>query len=314
MDIVEKTGYQPNILARTLGSNKTYTITALLPNPQQDEYWGLATDGVEQSKEEWAQYGIRLKLVHFDLYDKNSFQKQSEEVLQAAPDGILMAPIFYQEALHFTKACEKVKIPFVLVNNDISQSHPLSFIGQDLYQSGRVGAELLEMNQHKGGIYAILHVYDDVHHSVHLYEKEQGFKDYFSEKDNGFIVKSLDLNYTHEPTIEKELNTLLSDKQLRGLLVTTSKGANVVSGLLDKHGKFGIRLVAYDLLKENLHYLNRGIIDFLIDQNSRRQASVAIAHLANHLVFKKSTPRNYLFPLEIISKQNLKSYLQHAKY
>ncbi|HEU5148464.1 MAG TPA: substrate-binding domain-containing protein, partial [Chryseosolibacter sp.] len=129
-----------------------------------------------------------------------------------------------------------------------------------------------------------------------------------------FNVKSIDLNYTHEPTLENELNDLLSDKDLKGLLVTTSKGANIVSRLLEKHGKNGIRLVAYDMLKENLHYLNRGTIDFLINQNSKRQAFMGIGHLSNYLLFKKEAPQKYLFPLEIISRQNLQSYLQLDMY
>lgn len=310
LEILDKTGYKPNVIARTLGSNRSFKIIAVLPDPKQDEYWSMASDGVELSQDSWAEYDVTVQLIHFDLYDKNSFRKHAREALASTPDGILIAPIFHEESLEFTHDCEKRNIPFVLINNDVTHAQSLSFIGQDLYQSGRVGAELLEMNQQSSGIYAILHVYDDVHHSVHLYEKEQGFKDYFEEKNQkGVVVKSLDLNYTHEPTIEKELNALLVNPQLRGLLVTTSKGANVVSRLLEKNGKQGIRLVAYDLLKENLHYLNKGIIDFLINQSSNRQAYVGISQLTNHLVFKKEVPKTYLFPLEIISKQNLKTYL-----
>ena len=125
----------------------------------------------------------------------------------------------------------------------------------------------------------------------------------------GFLVRSIDLNHEHEPMIEKELNDLLSDSNLKGLLVTTSKGASIVSRLLEKHGKNGVRLVAYDLLKENLHYLNAAIIDFLINQNSKRPAFIGISQLANYLLFKKPATGTYLFPLEIISKQNLTSYL-----
>ncbi len=107
---------------------------------------------------------------------------------------------------------------------------------------------------------------------------------------------------------------LLNEKTLKGLLVPTSKGASVVSQVLEKHGKNGIRLVAYDLLQENLHYLKKGIIDFLINQNSRRQAFTGIGQLANYLVFKKEPSDPYLFPLEIITRQNLSSYLKSATH
>jgi LacI family transcriptional regulator len=313
MAILEKTGYKPNLLARTLGSHKTFNIAALMPNPEQDEYWALSAEGIKLAAEEWSQYGVHVHSFCFDLYDKSSFKAWAQKALQMGPDGILIAPIFYQESVQFFQDCKAANIPFVLFNNNIPDAGSLSFVGQDLYQSGRVGAELLHCNDPKPGTFAILHVYDDVHDSVHLFEKEKGFKEYFQEEGGArFKVKSIDLNYTHEPTLEKELNDLLSDKQLKGLLVTTSKGAFVVSKLLERHGKNGIRLVAYDRLKENLHYLNSGIIDFLINQNSKRQAFVGIGQLANHFLFKKQAASTYLFPLEIISKQNLKSYLNSS--
>jgi LacI family transcriptional regulator len=147
-----------------------------------------------------------------------------------------------------------------------------------------------------------------------LSEKEKGFKDYFNNLEEKCNVVSVDLNVSHVPTLEKELNDLLSDPELKGLLVTTSKGASIVSDLLEKHGKNGIRLVAYDMLKENLYYLNKGIIDFLINQNSRRQAFMGVSQLANYLVFKKETSPTYLFALEIITRQNLKSYLNSGAH
>lgn len=310
MAILEKTGYKPNLLARTLGSHKTYRIAALIPNPEQDEYWSLSASGVRQAGEEWSQYGVQVQPFFFDLYDKDSFQQCGNKALESQPDGILIPPIFHQESVQLLHRCKTGKIPFVLFNNDLPEEGALSFIGQDLYQSGRVGAELLRGNAKEAGTFAILHVYDDVHNSIHLYEKEKGFKDYFQrEAGPEFNVRSIDLNYTHERTIERELNELLADQKLKGLLVTTSKGAYIVSSLLEKHGKNGVGLVAYDLLKENVRYLNGGIIDFLINQNSKRQAFIGIGQLANHLLFSKKAKEKFLFPLEIITKENLKSYL-----
>ena len=313
MDILRETGYKPNLIARTLGSHKSYRVIAIIPNPEQDEYWQQTYDGVMKAREEWAQYGVVVETRHFDLYDKQSFEHEAESLLNSVPDGILIAPIFHQEAVAFFKACKDQKIPFVVMNNKVAEEPPLGFIGQDLYQSGRLGAELLHLNYEEGGTYAILHVYDDIHHSLHLQEKEKGFRDYFNEQRGAvYQTLSLDLNNTHEPTLEKELNELLSNDELRGVVVTTSRGAHIVSRLIERRGKNRLRFVAYDLLQHNIHYLNLGIIDFLINQNSRRQAFVGIGNIVNHLLFNKEIPNERLFPLEVITRQNLTSYL-HAE-
>lgn len=309
MAIVEKTGYTPNLIARTLGSNKSFKIVAVTPDPTQDEYWKFAQDGIAKAQEDWAQYSLQVRASKFDLYDKHSFAKAIKAAIRLKPNGLLVAPIFHHEALKAFELCRKNGIPFVLFNNNIPEAHPLSFVGQNLYQSGQLGAELLQISQHAPGTYAILHIYDDISNSTHLSEKEKGFKDYFRNMEGGKNkAVSFDLNFTHRKTLEKQINDLLSVKDLRGLLVTTSKGASIVSHMLEKHGKNGIRLVAYDLLKENVIQLNKGIIDFLINQNSKQQAYVGLSHLSNFLLFNKA-PSGFLFPLEIITRQNLDSYL-----
>jgi LacI family transcriptional regulator len=309
MNILEKTGYKPNLIARTLGNLKTFRVIALLPNPKQDEYWRMAYEGVQKAEGDWSQYGIAVKILFFDVYNKNSFKKSFKSAIKLQPDGILTAPIFYLEALDCFRICRSKKIPFAVFNNNIPAAGSLTFIGQNLYESGIVGAELLHINQKLPGTYAILHIYDDIHNSIHLSEKEKGFKDYFKKiKTEKCNVLSVDLNVSHAATLERELNQLFNDPDLKGVMVTTSKGASIVSKLLEKHGKNGIRMVAYDLLEQNVFYLKKGIIDFLIDQNSKRQAFIGITQLANYLVFKKELVPTYLFPLEIITRSNLKSH------
>jgi LacI family transcriptional regulator len=311
MAALETTGYKPNLIARTLGSHKTYRIAALVPHPNQDEYWKRSADGVQMAVEDWQQYGVLIEPCYFDLYNKESFKSQAAIVLQSEVDGVLTAPIFYQEALEFLNSCQSRNLPIVLFNNTLPETKPLTFVGQNLYESGSVGAELLCTGQKGPGSFAILHIYDDIHNSVHLYEKEKGFKDYFREmKDETFNVVSLDLSVQDENEIQQKVAALLMDPSLKGILVTTSKGASTVSQLLEKHGKNNIRLVAYDLLDSNVSYLKKGTIDFLINQDSKRQAFLGISKLVNYLLFKKDLPETHLFPLEIISQKNLNSYLR----
>ncbi|MGC4023442.1 MAG: hypothetical protein QM734_16575 [Cyclobacteriaceae bacterium] len=61
----------------------------------------------------------------------------------------------------------------------------MSFIGQDLYQSGRVAAELVCIGQKGAGTFGVLHVDEDLNDSIHLLEKERGFRDYIKEHYDG---------------------------------------------------------------------------------------------------------------------------------
>lgn len=304
--------YKPNLIARSLGSNKSYRIAALIPDPSLDDYWQQSVWGIEQAEAEWSQYDFHIKPYYFNLYDKSSFQRISQAALNDQPDGVLLAPIFYQETIPYFKQLTAAGIPYVLFNTNISDASPLSFIGQNLYESGKVGAELLQMGQEPAGTYAILHINEDSQNSIHLMEKEKGFKSYFKERNSGTSVKSLDLSNHNGKAIQKEIGALISNTDLKGILVTTSKTVSLVATELEKQNNNKVRLVGYDLLESNVHSLRSGGIDFLINQNPKRQAALGISYLAKYLLFKIKPPKTDLFPLEIITKQNLDSYLNSA--
>src|SRR6185369_6048537 len=128
-------------------------------------------------------------------------------------------------------------------------------------------------------------------------------------------IESLNRTSSSDFSFKKKLALLLNKPDLKGIFVSSSKGTETAASFLKSHGKNGIRLVGYDLLEKNIEYLNLGIIDFLIHQKPEQQAFEGISCLANHLIFKKEIKPINLFPLEVITRQNLSSYLvDHAEY
>jgi LacI family transcriptional regulator len=310
MEALEQTGYKPNLIASTLGSNKICRIAALLPDPALDDYWNQSGAGIFKAKEDWSQYNVRIESFYFNMQEKSSFLRIAEKALEFEPDSMLIAPTFHKEAIEFFKVLKARNIPYVLFNTNIPEAEPISFIGQDLYQSGRVGAEMLSARLAAPGSMAILHVYEEIQNAVHLKEKERGFMDYFLDKAlTQYQLYSYDFGSYSEADLERELITALNRDRITGLFVSTSKGSYLTASILDKHGKKGIVLVGYDLLKINIHYMYEGVIHYLINQNPGRQAFLGISYLVNYSLFKKQPPLTNLFPLEIITRENLKSYL-----
>lgn len=306
--VLEEIDYKPNLIARSLGLNKTFRIAALLPDPKLDPYWAQSYEGIKRSVDEWQQKGLLVEPAFYDLHNNKSFVSASQSVASSTPDGVIVAPLFYKEALPFFSKCQSAQIPYILFNTLIAEARPLSFIGQDLYQSGRVAAELTAMGIEPGGKVVILHVYEDLPNSVHLLEKEKGYRQYFEEREHLKIkVESLHLASPDNSSFRNDLAKLFADQTLKGLFISTSKAFHVVE-VLTKTRRTDVRIVGYDLLEENLALLKEGSIDFLINQNPSKQASLGMDQLANHLIFKISPAAEYLLPLEIISKENMKSY------
>ncbi|WP_151089395.1 LacI family DNA-binding transcriptional regulator [Hymenobacter baengnokdamensis] len=309
--------YEPNMIARTLGSNRSYRLAVLQPDHLLDPYWQAPWDGIEKAGRELKQYGINVIIYPYSLTEVSSFIEQAEAATASQPDGILIAPLFYRESLTFFARWQAQSIPYVLFNTYIAELESLSYVGQDSYQSGFLAGKLVQFGQAQPGTFLIVHIAEDVANSVHVTQKERGFRDYFAqlaatatEAKSPYTIISIDLPQPTEPSFARQLNRLLDDEaiQLKGIFVSTSK-AYEIAPYLQAYQRENIRLVGYDLLEKNIHFLNENIIDFLINQNPREQGYWGIFTLADLLVFKKEVlPLKYL-PLDIITKENLQYYI-----
>ncbi|WP_245949336.1 LacI family DNA-binding transcriptional regulator [Echinicola strongylocentroti] len=309
--VLQEIDYTPNLLAKTLGSNKVYTIALLVPHPGQDPYWKLSMTGLDIAQKEWRPYHMELQPYFFELENAKSFTAAAQQLLKDSPDAVVSAPIFLHEAVDFFKQLDQLSIPYVHFNTMISEVSPLSFIGQDSYQSGRLGASLLHLlTKDQTGSPAILHIRESVQHSVHFREKERGFRDFFGAMSPSQTVTAITIEGNDMDTFEEKLIRGIKKHDIKGLFIPTSSGAKLTANALEKNGLQHISIVGYDLLKENIDLLKNDKINFLIHQNPSRQLFRGIHHLANHLLFKKSAPSKELFPLEVITAENVDSYLE----
>lgn len=314
--ILQKTDYSPNPIAQSLGSKKNYRVAAIVPGPEQDEYWKESDSGIAKAKKEWEPYNIHIDLVTFDLDEPDSFLEASREVLDDGPDAVLTAPVFIEESLTFFQQLQTADIPYVLfntqVNERIKKYNPLCFIGQDLYQSGKVAAELMQITMRDHGKIAVMHVHENIETSIHLKEKERGFRDYYSEL-NAFDDEICTFTFFDKHgSFESQIENCLAENDLKGIFVPTSSGTFLTAEALENQDQQDRILIGYDLLEKNINYLKGGTINFLINQNPRHQSLQGLRYLANHLLLSLEIPSADLLPLEIITRQNYTSFLNHV--
>lgn len=306
--VLDKIDYKPNLIAQSLKKGELSKIAALIPDHQYDVFWKRPLDGIEKVKQDFASLAVNIQTFLFNPYNPQSFRENAINILENQFEGILVAPVFYRESLDLFKKCDEQNLPYVTFNTFLEDANAVSHVGQDLKQSGRVAAELMNKIIHTDGKILIIHVDEDLADSIHMQKKEMGFSHYF-QAQNTQNFETLILRTNPSENIETILVDLLrSDSKIQGIYVTTSK-VFLVAGILQKH-KIKKYLIGYDLIEENLKFLESGIIDFLIFQNPEYQANLGISYLIDLLVFKKSIPKKKLLPIEIVMKENYKNYIQ----
>lgn len=297
--IIEEFGYKRNILASNLALNKKFHFAVFLPKSETLEYWKSQVDGIEKAALEFSKFGIVLDYFFYD-YNLISFQETVQKVMQFDCDGLLFAPIFYEDSVQFLKEYQKKNIPVVMIDSNISEGNEHAYVGQDAFQSGYLAGRLISFavkNERQVLIFKITREIEST--SVYL-QRIDGFYSYF--KDHNELTNFKFSEVTLKDSKIDQLN-LEMFSGVSSIFVPNSR-AYIVAGFLEKNNIKGVRIIGFDLLKENIEYLNKGIIDFLINQRPEDQGYKGINYLYKKLVLQEDVERTHYIPLEIILKEN----------
>ncbi len=308
LKIIEELNYEPNILASTLASKKAAVFATLLPQPPSAEgYWNKPFIGVQKRIAELKQYGVQIQPFRFDQTDSKSFVTEAKNILQLKPDGVVMAPFFKKEALHFIQELKKLDIPFVFIDSEIKDAGQISYIGQDSYQSGLVSGKLLDLLLPEGNI-LVVHFAKEMDNQNHLVQREKGFYDWFSKKaNNTHELFTTDVPDTDNPEWMKRIEDIIRTRKIKGIFVTNSKVFHI-GRLLNKLQLDKIQVIGHDLLTENIEYLKGGGVQFLICQRPEEQGYSSINKLFRSVVQKREIAKENYTSIDIVTKENVDYY------
>lgn len=306
-EVLNVINYEPNLIARNLRNNKVYRICILLPDPKIDPYWKSCIKGIEDAIQEFRAYNFSIETFFFNPEGKKSFLKLNEIVQKMLPDAVLLPPLFYKEALEVIKKYEELNVIVNTFNNQVQTDSIKGFVGQDLFKSGRVAAKLLDLLLKKGQI-TVIHIDESIKNAIHMQEKERGFRNYFSEKEKtDYEITTLKLK---SPNVEINFTNFLNENpNLAGIFISTSKAYQLAKIISERKLK-KIAVIGYDLVDNNVNYLNQGTIDFLIYQNQKRQTYLGVTSIIEFFLFNKEIPSTILLPIDIVNSENSSFYLE----
>ena len=304
LKIMAEVDYKPNIYARGLALNKSYTIAALVPEFEFGEYWEIPSRGIQKAAQDLGQFGIKIQFYYFDQNNIQSFINQSNLVLESSPAGVIIAPVINFEAVKLTSKLKKMQIPFSLIDSNILNCDSISFIGQDAFQSGKLAAKLL-YSCTRGGNLLIVSIKNNENHNKTLQKRIEGFNAYLLQGENftGIQLEEIIIDQ-REKEWKKNLEFLLTKKKPDGIYVPSSK-VHFVAEILYDNKNIVCSLVGNDLIENNSYYIESGVIDYVIGQRPETQGYLALESFYKYLVTKQPLENTQYLSLDIITKENL---------
>jgi len=310
LKIIDESGYTPNVLARSLSSKVYYTIAVLIPDPTNIAYWEKPLEGIKAAAREIKKFNFEIQITTFDYSTENSFLEKANEILESNPSGFIFAPVFYDSSLKMIEKCDQLKIPYVFIDVFIDNCKNLAYFGQNSVQSGYLAASLMSYCLDK----RINHIYivKPLNPSApvyHLSLRDKGFGSFFkSELNQQAIVHSVEVDISSPSILVESLDAIFSsDQKPSGLFVANSR-VHLVARYFENNNIKDVILIGYDLLEQNVEYLEKGIIQFLICQKPEEQGYKGVFSLFNHLFLKKPVDKLNYSPIDIIMKENIEYY------
>lgn len=309
--VLSMVNYKPNLIARSLVSKKNFRLVALIPSFDQDEYWMYVSDGIDRAGEEAKTYGVIIEKHFFNQFDKTSFDKTIKKIIANEFDGIVIANFFSASVIELSKKMEEAGIPYVYIDANIEDQHPLAYYGTNSYDSGAVAAQMmLERINRQNDILITKIFYKQDVLSNQVINRERGFMDYLKKTD--FSGKVIDVHLRINDPIYN-FNTLDNIFQqnknytIAGA-ITFNSSCHILGNYLKVRGNRDVYLVGYDLIEKNKELLRQGIIKLLIGQRPELQGFNAIKALTNKIIMGIEPERINFMPIDLLIKENVDYY------
>jgi len=308
--VLEEINYQPNVYASALAYNKSYVFWLIIPKHESEAYWEEIEEGALKACEARRDFNIEVKIKYYKRFHVETFNKTVNDCLEANPDGVIIVPSTLEVTRQFTDILHNRSTPFVLLDSYMPDLKPLSFYGQDSFQSGYFAAKMLMMiASNEKEIMIMRQTNNGVVESKQQENREVGFRHYMH--DHFPNIKILEVDLPAEETKAK-YDTILSkffdDNPTVHHCITLSSKAHLVGEYLLRTNKRDYQIMGYDMVAKNAECLRQGSISFLIAQHAYMQGYSCVETLFEAIVLhKKVNPVNYM-PIEILLKENVDFY------
>jgi LacI family transcriptional regulator len=175
-----------------------------------------------------------------------------------------------------------------------------------------VSGKLLDMMLSEGNI-LLVHFAKEMDNQNHLVEREKGFYDWYKLNNTGtHQLQTIEIADTSNDKWMKKVKDFIVEYRIKGIFVTNSK-VFYIGRLIEKFNLEGLKVIGHDLLKENISFLKKDIVQFLICQRPEEQGYNAVNKLFRFVIQKREIGKEKYTSIDILTKENVDYYSEFSK-
>lgn len=292
--IAEEMGYRPNQAARALALAKNPIKIGIIIQSAETPFMQSVLNGAAEARKEIEQEGGKVEIRCINGVDAEQVIGYIKELREAGMNGIALVPAEDKRIKEeIDILADHYRIPVVTLNSDISESKRICFVGQDNERAGEVAAGLMAESVEKDCKVAVI---TGTVSNPALNSRTRGFKKILKLlRPDVEIVKTCYVRHDDQESEAVTRQLLAEYPDIKGIFITTPAVSGICNALY-QCGKAGaVKVIANDILTDNIRNLEKGAINFLIGQEAHIQGYEPIMILYRLLVgeIKPEKERKY---------------------
>lgn len=301
----EKYGFQPNQVGKALARARNPIKIGVLVHLSRIEFFQELLEGIYAGQKEVHSLGGEVIIKEQRDFDAKGQIRLLDELAAEGINGIALPPAQSDQLCKRLNALSRSGIPIVTYNTELEGLTKLCHVGVDNVQGGRIAAYLMSLLLHGRGGKVLLISGHPTQQSN--YQRVDGFRqecaDYYSNIETVAVKMNAD---EEKKAYQITMAAIREIPDLAGIYMI-SNGLAGTCQALEECGKAGeIKLIACDLVPTARRYLDKGVLDFVLDQDAHGQGSMPSKILFDYLFSNKQPPSDRIIgQFGIITRYNL---------
>ena len=279
------------------------TLGVLLPN-WENQFRSEVEQGIRMAREELEDAGIRVLVRRCRTDLPGEALELLEELVQEGAAGLSICAVHDRTVEARVAELVDAGIPCVTFNSDLPDSRRICFVGQDVYQTGRVAAELMGKSVASGA--RILATVGNRKFDGHQ-KRLRGFLDRMEELGFGredILVRETFNDYG--TTVQVVSRVLAEDPDLAGIYMANLNVSGCAEAVRAAGRTGQVRVICHDINEGIRQLLLSGGVDYTIPQDFVQQGYAPLLFLKDLLrKGKTADPARFAGKIGILCRENL---------
>jgi len=297
----EQLGYRPNLAARSLKLNRRLRIGVYFPRDIASFFDPLRS-GVRAAASAFAGVNVELVFRTFPRLDDGDVELITADAAEKF-DGVLVAPGNPEHIGPTLSVLARRGVPIVCVASDAPRSERMASVTADAHTSGAIAAELFSRTIQKSGHLAtITGELTTLDHA----EKLRGFAATLAVIAPHLSLLPAIESHEQPKVAYRQAAALLSRKPYPlGIYISTANSTPVLRALEERSLLGEVQVIATDLFRELIPYIESGKILATLYQRPFAQGKTALELLLRYLLDGVVPPALTRLAPHIILRSNL---------